>query len=620
MSKSRLGDWLDARTGHRELLREMLDEPVVGGARWAYVFGSVLTMVFVVQAVTGLLLMTTYAPSSITAWASVHYISYRLSCGWLVRGLHHFGSQAMVVLVVLHLGQVALFGAYKKPREINWWFGLGLLGVTLGFSLTGYLLPWDQKGYWATRVATNIAGTAPWMGSWLQSFLQGGTEYGSLTLTRFYSAHVGLFPATLVTLVVFHVALFRKHGVTPAARADLTKVDSFYPKQLLFDVSAGLGVLAVLFVLATREHGAPLDAPADPASDYPARPEWYFLSLFQLLKYFEGPLEVVGTLVIPGLVALYLVALPLLDRAPGTALRGRGLFLAPVALGLLALVGLTELSLSSDASNAEFQAARRKADRRAEIANRLALAGVPAAGPLEMMHDDPELRGEELFAKNCAGCHVLGEQGDRTKASAPTLDGWGTSAWVLAMIHDPDGPTRFGHTPYKGQMPSVDQAPKDRKPDDPPFKPMPREEMEALAAFLSSLEPAAKVSGDPASRSLGEKIVSDRCTGCHLYKGDGDLGSSETAPELGGYGSVAWVMAQIRNPATPTTYREHAVDRPDSKGHMPRFDGELAPSDVELLARYVVAKARALPVGTVGLPPSPAASGSASTGPPPAHP
>ena len=169
----------------------MLDEPVTGGARWAYVFGSALTLVFVLQLVTGLLLMTVYAPSATTAWASVHYISNRLAGGWIIRGLHHFGSQAMVVLLGAHLLQVAIFGAYKRPREMNWFLGLALLAVTLGFSLTGYLLPWDQKGYWATRVATNIAGTTPGIGAWVQQLMQGGPEYGSLTLTRFYSLHVG---------------------------------------------------------------------------------------------------------------------------------------------------------------------------------------------------------------------------------------------------------------------------------------------------------------------------------------------------------------------------------------------------------------------------------------------
>ena len=157
----RLDKWLDERVGHRAVLEHMLNEPIVGGARWAYVFGSALTITFTVQALTGVLLMTTYAPSAQTAWASVHYISFKLAGGWLVRGLHHFGSQAMIVLLGLHLFQVAIFGAYKKPREMNWWLGLGLMGITLAFGLTGYLLPWDQKGYWATQVATNIAGTTP---------------------------------------------------------------------------------------------------------------------------------------------------------------------------------------------------------------------------------------------------------------------------------------------------------------------------------------------------------------------------------------------------------------------------------------------------------------------------
>ena len=267
------GDWLDERTGHRALLREALDEPIPGGARLAYVWGSALTLTLVVQAVTGWLLMSAYAPSATTAWSSVAYITYTLRAGWLIRGLHHFGAQAMILLLALHLGQTALYGAYRKPRELNWLFGLALLGLMLGFALTGYLLPWDQKGYWATRVATNIAGTIPIVGAWLQGLLVGGTEYGHLTLTRFYTLHVAVLPALTALLLAGHVALFRKHGVTPPASADTRKVDRFFPKQVGLDLVVGFVVLIALFALAAREHGAPLDAPADPASDYPARPE-----------------------------------------------------------------------------------------------------------------------------------------------------------------------------------------------------------------------------------------------------------------------------------------------------------------------------------------------------------
>ncbi len=593
----RLGNWLDERTGYRWLLHEALMEPVTGGARWAYVFGSALTVSFVVQLVTGILLMGVYAPSATTAWASVHYISFSLSAGWLVRGIHHFGSQAMVVLLGLHLFQTAAFGAYRRPREMNWWFGLALMGVTLGFSLTGYLLPWDQKGYWATQVATNIAGTLPLAGNYVQELMQGGPEYGSLTLTRFYALHVGVFPGALVLLLVAHLALFRKHGVTAPASADKTRSDPFYPKQVAMDLAAGLLVFLVLILLALREHGAPLDAPADPASDYPARPEWYFLSLFQLLKYFEGPLEVVGTVVLPTVAVLYLVLLPFLDRKPTSAIGPRAAVLSPIVLGTLGIVWLTMASMRSDARDATFQAARGKADERAEVAVVVAREGIPPEGPLAMLAHDPELRGRDLFLHKCAGCHVLGDLGDMTKATAPALDGWGTASWALSMMHAPDEDSRFGRTPYDGQMPSMDTPPKDHKPDDPPFKPMPHDEMLAAATFLAAEgdepgDPAPVGRGDDAAKKAGEKIVTERCTVCHTWKGAGDDSDQGSAPEFEHYGSTAWVRAQIQNPATKATYREHAVNDATSKGHMPRFDADLSVADIDLLARWTHFHAR----------------------------
>lgn len=598
MSRSllaRAAAFLDDRTGYKRLLAHALDEPVRGGARWAYVFGSALLSTFLVQAVTGVALMASYAPSDKTAWASVHFISFQQAGGWLVRGMHHYGAQAMVVLLGAHLLQVAAFGAYKKPREVTWWVGLGLMAIVLGFALTGYLLPWDQKGYWATRVATNIAGTVPVVGGATQTLLQGGSEYGTLTLTRFYTLHVIVLPAALAALVGAHVALFRKHGVTPPAGADLRRVDAFFPKQLGKDVVAAVLVLAVVIGLAVRTHGAPLDAPADPSSDYPARPEWYFLALFQLLKYFHGPLEIVGTVVLPAVLGVYFFALPLLDRREGTALRGRLRPLAPLALVGAGVFGLTAQAMRDDARDPEFQKARAAADARAATAVRLAREGVPPDGPLAMLRRAPEVRGPELFEKHCASCHVLGSLGDEKERNAPVLDGWGTEAWILAMLHDPDGDTRFGRTPYKGEMPSVDVPPKDAEG----FKPMPREDMEAAAAFLASqgdepgeAAPDGALRRDPARVAKGKDIVTTRCTGCHLFAGEGDDADQGLAPELAGYGSVAWVRAQIANPATKATYREHALDA-DRKGHMPRFDRELRAEDLDLLARWVRERARA---------------------------
>src|SRR3989440_4591151 len=160
----RFFDWADHRTGGRKIVHHALFENVPGGARWRYVWGSTLTFTLVVQFITGIFLWMAYSPSSLTAWESVYYIQHEMLGGWLLRGIHHFTAQAMVVLLVLHLLQVIIDGAYKAPREVNFWLGLILMMIVLGLSLTGYLLPWDQKGYWATKVATNIAGITPVVG------------------------------------------------------------------------------------------------------------------------------------------------------------------------------------------------------------------------------------------------------------------------------------------------------------------------------------------------------------------------------------------------------------------------------------------------------------------------
>src|SRR4051812_45962809 len=205
----------------------MLLEEIAGGARWRYVWGSTLLFVFSLQVVTGILLMTAYSPGDTSAWGSVHFIQYQMDFGWLIRGLHHFGSQTMMVLIALHMLQVVLAGAQLPPREFNWWLGMGLLGVTFGLSLTGYLLPWDQKGYWATRVATNIAGTLPTGGEFVQRLGVGGPDYGNHPLTRFFALHVGVLPLTLIVLLVFHIAMFRRHGVT--APANVEGQEYFWP-------------------------------------------------------------------------------------------------------------------------------------------------------------------------------------------------------------------------------------------------------------------------------------------------------------------------------------------------------------------------------------------------------
>src|SRR5437667_12325446 len=268
----KLRDWCDHRTGYRRLVSALLIEHIPGGAKWRYVWGSCLVFVFSVQLITGILLMTAYSPSDSTAWASVYFIQYQMDFGWLIRGLHHFGSQAMVVLLGVHMLQVVIGGAHLPPREVNWWLGLALLGSVLGLSLTGYVLPWDQKGYWATQVATNIAGNLPVAGPWLQKIIVGGPVYGHHTLTRFYTLHVGILPPLIIVLIIAHLVVFRRHGVTVPfvtipldAEGEPIPVKNggwFWPDQAFRDMVVCMVIFTILLRLVYWCHSHKLEQPA----------------------------------------------------------------------------------------------------------------------------------------------------------------------------------------------------------------------------------------------------------------------------------------------------------------------------------------------------------------------
>ncbi len=578
---ARIADWLDERIGHREALARWLDRPLAGGTSWGAALGGAIVILFAILALTGVLLMTAYAPTPQSAWASVHYVSRSLPGGWLVRGVHHFASHAMVVLVGAHLVQVIVAGAYRRPREVWFWLGLALAGLLLATAITGHALPWDQKGYWARRVEAGIIGMAPGLGGWIQQMIQGGSDLGALGLARMHAAHVAVLPALVVIVIAARARIARRlEGAGDPKRSGDPNAS-----QLTRTLVVAIAILAVCTLLAVREHGAPLDAPADPSSDYPARPEWFLMPLYQLRKFFHGTGEFWGTVVLPQIAALYVFALPLVDRKPGATLAARAKLLAPIALVALGAGALHVAALRHDKRDPDYAKARAKADAASTLANRAASSGVPPTGPLDM----PEIRGRKLFEKACASCHVLGDLGDPAKANATRLDGWGTEKWLVAMLHDPDAPEHFGRTPYKGVMPSADSP-------EVPKKPMTsRAELEAAALFLAAQgdEPTDPPRiADKAKLALGETIVTERCTTCHMFDGKGDDEGSGTAPELSRFGSVAWTRAQIANPATPATYRSKAIDAPDDKGHMPRFDTELSAADIDLLARWTRSAAR----------------------------
>lgn len=600
----RLLVWVDDRTGVKKLIHEALYENVPGGARWRYVWGSTLTFALAVQFITGIFLWMSYSPSSQTAWESVYFIQHEMWGGWLLRGIHHFTADAMTVLLVLHLMQVLIDGAYKAPREINFWFGLALLFLVLGLSLTGYLLPWDQKGYWATKVATSIAAIFPGIGPEIQKLIIGGSEYGHHTLTRFFALHAGVLPGTVIALVAGHIYLFRRHGLT--AKEPLMRPDAaFWPDQVLKDAVACLAVLAAVLVLTFKHHGAELTAPADPSENYAAaRPEWYFLFLFQFLKYQEmlfgslpGNPEVWAAFILPGVILLVVCSMPYFGRwRLGHRFNVGFGFALVLALGLLTWRAIVE-----DWQKPAYATGVKQAERAAERAVQLARGpgGIPSSGALTLLRNDPFTQGPKLFARHCAACHRygghngLGEppttavkvQTNDTVASlakahgmteaqlrslnplrsddlepgqtlelfstpaGTDLKGFASREWLTGLL-DParaDSPHYFGGTKFAdGKMVKF------VKKDIAGFSPVQKEQLTKVVAALSAeAQLKSQRADDQRDASLiaeGRTLLASeamRCTECHRFQKDIE---DPTGPDLTGYGSRDWLMGMVTNP------------------------------------------------------------------------
>ncbi|HEX9014982.1 MAG TPA: cytochrome bc complex cytochrome b subunit [Chloroflexota bacterium] len=374
----RLWGWIDERSGVRSVWNVFFARQVPTGVGFFYTLGFVTMFLFMLQAATGIFLAMYYSPSPDHAYDSINFIMTEVPLGAVVRGIHHWGATAMVVAVVLHMCTVFVLGAYKYPRELTWMVGVLLLTITLVFGFTGYLLPWDEKAYWATVVGTNIPGTLPVIGEFVVRVLRGGSQLGALTLTRFFSIHVLLLPASLLGLVGVHLFLVVYHGVsvppglwerlpgrrgTESASPTLrefaeegrgyheryqyfkTRGDPFWPNVIMEDMV--VGVFAVMIILGLLVwQGVPLEARADPANtSYVPRPDWYFLFLFQLLKYFPGNLEWLGAGVLPAVVIALIFFLPLYDRTPWRSPRRRKLAIAVGGLFVFGQAVLTILGL-----------------------------------------------------------------------------------------------------------------------------------------------------------------------------------------------------------------------------------------------------------------------------------
>jgi ubiquinol-cytochrome c reductase cytochrome b subunit len=474
--ESGLWGWLNRRTGLDDLLRSTLDEPIPGGARRAYIFGSGLLFIFLSQIITGVFLALYYVPSADHAHTTVAYITKTVTAGSFLRSLHAYGASAMVVVLFMHLSQTYIYGSYKGRRELLWLTGCVLFGLVLAMAFTGYLLPWDQRAYFATAVGTNAVSEVPWIGESIKRLMRGGTEMGTLTISRFFVAHVFLIPALIFALVASHIFLFRKAGAAGPVDEDPyhpnQKAEPFYPRQVLLDLSltalliVGLGVLC--FLVPVR-----LGPPANPAdAQYVPRPEWYYLPIFQWLKYWHGSIAIVGVLVIPALLVLAILALPFLDRSverrpwKRPAAMGAHVFVVFTLLGL----GLRSQYLDRHDSGVVQHLAKQKAEEdqyaRKPFEPELSSASLVA---LNVTLADPlAAKGKTIFeGQSCNACH--GESGVGTAAAA-ALTG------INARFSPDQLAELFKHPTAKmnaGGMPPID---------------LPPEDLKALIAYLESLK------------------------------------------------------------------------------------------------------------------------------------
>ena len=459
-----LWGWLNRRTGLDLLLRTALYEPIPGGARFAYIFGSGLLFVFISQVITGVFLALYYVPSADHAHTTVAYITKSVTAGSFLRGLHAYGSSAMVIVLLLHLSQTYIYGAYKGRREVLWLSGCLLFALILGMAFTGYLLPWDQKAYFATAVGTNAVSEVPWVGESLKRIMRGGTEMGTLTISRFFVAHVFLIPACIFALVAGHVFLFRKAGAagpfTENPFKPEQKPELFYPRQVFMDLSLtalliiGLGLLAFFVPMQ-------LGPPANPAdAQYIPRPEWYYLPIFQWLKYWHGAASIMGILVIPAILAVAIIALPFIDRS-----LERRPWKRPAAMGayvfvlfLLISLGLRSHYVDAHDPGVAQQLAKQKVEEqdymRKPFEPELSSASLAAANA--MLADPLAAKGKTIFeAQSCNACHGDGGVGT---AAGPALVGIATRLTpdrLFELLHHPTAKMTAGG------MPTVDLSPDD---------------------------------------------------------------------------------------------------------------------------------------------------------------
>ena len=392
-------DWRKS-TGWDTHLKPFLYKKLPSQTGWSAVLGTLCALLFAVMAVTGMILAFYYVPDPERAWASVNFITNEVAMGRILRGLHHWGAGAMVLLVFIHLMVSFLNGAYRNPRQLTWVTGACLFVIVLGLGFTGYLLPWDMKAYWATVVGAQIPHQYPLVGDFITRFILGGSDISGFTLTRFYSVHVLILPACLVLFTAMHIYLVRVHNLSdPRERIageelppDDGKPYRFYPEHLNRVAVAFGALFAVLLLLAIFVNPPMEERAGTFIADYLPRPEWYYMWMFQLLTFFSGTWEMIGSVILFGGMAVILFGLPFFGKSRIKGMANRPVAIAVASTLVLCIAYLTWVAYHE---GSEY--------------NKVVL--VPGSRVLTA----EEHKGLVLYVQNeCAYCHnILGEGGLR---------------------------------------------------------------------------------------------------------------------------------------------------------------------------------------------------------------
>jgi ubiquinol-cytochrome c reductase cytochrome b subunit len=538
---SYIRDWLNKRWPFSAVIRWSLDEEITGGSSFLYTIGSALLAVFLLQVTTGILQLFFYVPTVENAYNSVTFLRTQVPFGWLINQVHRRGADLMVVLVALHLTRVFIFGAYKKPRELTWIIGVGLVITVMALTFTGGPLPWDQKGYWEAEVGTNIPGSIPYIGSQITDIMRGGQSMGQLTLSRLFAIHVGIFPVLLGGLILLHLISFRRFGsVGPWNESKRNKIGYFWPDQVFKDTIVSISVIMIIITLCVFAPKA-FYGPADPLdSSFTPKPEWNFLFLYQALKYFHGPLEPVGVVGVPGFFVTLLLLLPFIDRGPEQSPLRRPLALACGILFASLITALTIIGYYSKPGAAP--------------------AAPPSPKQVAVAVPESVKEGEQLFVSaGCISCHRVNGKGGTIGPDLSNEGQRGRSRdWLTVQIRDPKV-----HVP-DSTMPAITL--------------LSDQQMKKLVDYLLSLRTGPTAAGTASVQvDKGKDLFhSEGCIGCHTVNGSG----GSIGPNLSDEGkkgrSRQWLETQIRNP------KSHFAD-----SVMPSF-GSLSDRQVSYLVDFLL--------------------------------